>query len=115
LRETVAECTQFLKVAARELDRYGLKPPRGMPLDREVTLEGGSTLVLDEYGRLKFEIYNRLPSKEDGEGTQKAQERLEYLWSQGAFDSARPLEERMATLHRRRLGLAELDRREEVW
>ncbi len=115
LRETVAECTQYLKVKASELDRYGLKVPEGMPLNLEVTLEGGSTLVLDEYGRLKFEIYNRLPSKGGGAGNQKAQERLEYLWSQGAFDHARPLEDRMAALHRRRLGLAELDCREEVW
>jgi hypothetical protein len=115
LRETVAECIQYVKLKARELDQLGLVPPAGMPAGQEVTLEGGSTLVLDEYGGLKYEIHNRLPRKGGGEDNGEAQKRLEYLWNQGAFDASRPANARIAALHRRRLGLAELDARGEVW
>ena len=37
--------------------------PVGMADDTDVVLEGGSTLVLDEYGELKFEVANPLPSR----------------------------------------------------
>jgi hypothetical protein len=82
---------------------------------QEVTLEGGSTLVLDEYGRLKYEIHNWLPRKGKGEDNSEAQRRLQYLWDHGAFDAGSSLNARIATLHRRRAGLAELDARSEVW
>jgi hypothetical protein len=115
LRETVAECIQYVKLKARELGQLGLVAPAGMPAGQEVTLEGGSTLVLDEYGGLKYEIHNRLPRKGGGEDNDEAQKRLQYLWDQGAFDASRPANARIAALHRRRLGLAELDARGEVW
>jgi hypothetical protein len=115
LRETVAECIQYVKLPARDLGQFGLAPPTGMPDDQEVTLEGGSTLVLDEYGRLKYEIHNRLPRKGKDEDNSEAQKRLQYLWNHGAFDPGRSLNARIATLHRRRAGLAELDARSEVW
>lgn len=115
LRETVAECTQYVKLKASDLGQFGLIPPAGMPEGLEVTLEGGSTLVLDEYGGLKYEIHNRLPRKGGGEDNGEAQKRLQYLWDQGAFDASRSLNARIAALHRRRLGLAELDARSEVW
>jgi hypothetical protein len=115
LRETVAECLQYVKVRADELDQFGLTPPAGMPADREVALEGGSTLVLDEYGRLKYEIYNRLPRKGAADGNADAQKRLQYLWDQGAFDPGHSFNARLATLHRRRVGLDDRDVRNEVW
>jgi hypothetical protein len=115
LRETVAECTQYVKVAASELGQFGLVAPAGMPGDQEVALEGGSTLILDEYGGLKYEIHNRLPRRGKGEDNSEAQKRLQYLWEHGAFDPGRSLNSRIATLHRRRAGLAELDARSEVW
>jgi hypothetical protein len=115
LRETVAECTQYVKLRAGELDQLGLTPPVGMPDDQEVTLEGGSTLILDEYGRLKYEIYNRLPSKGAADENAEAQKRLQYLWDQGAFDAGRSFNARLATLHRRRVGLDERAVRTEVW
>jgi hypothetical protein len=115
LRETVAECTQYVKLRAGELDQLGLTPPVGMPDDQEVTLEGGSTLILDEYGRLKYEIYNRLPSKGAAGENAEAQKRLQYLWDQGAFDPGRSFNARLATLHRRRVGLDERAVRSEVW
>jgi hypothetical protein len=107
---------------------YGIKPASGTedgtwvppshPLEpdgQEVTLEGGSTLVLDEYGRLKYEIHNWLLCKGKGEDNSEAQRRLQYLWDQGAFDAGRSFNARIATMHRRRSGLAELDARSEVW
>ena len=115
LRETVAECIQYVKVPARDLNQFGLVPPVGMSDGQEVTLEGGSTLVLDEYGRLKYEIHNWLPRKGKGEDNSEAQRRLQYLWDHGAFDAGSSLNARIATLHRRRAGLAELDARSEVW
>jgi hypothetical protein len=112
LRETVAECTQSVKLRADELGQFGLTPPVGMPDDCEVTLEGGSTLILDEYGRLKYEIYNRLPRKGRADENVEAQGRLQNLWEHGAFDAGRSFNARLATLHRRRIGL---DGRKEAW
>ena len=115
LRETVAECVQYVKLAARDLGQLGLAPPIGMPDDKEVTLEGGSTLILDEYGRLKYDIHNRLPRKGEGDGIAEAQNRLQYLWDHGAFDAGGSFNARLATLHRRRIGLDGRTNRNEVW
>jgi hypothetical protein len=115
LRETVAECTQYVKIPARDLGDFGLTAPAGMPTDLELTLEGGSTLILDEYGRLKYEIHNRLPAKGDPDDQASAQARLEYLWDHGAFDKGASINARLATLHRQRLGVAGSDDRDEVW
>lgn len=115
LRETVAECTQYVRLRADELRQFGLTPPAGMPPDRELTLEGGSTLVLDEYGRLKFEIYNPLPRRGSKSGNARAQARLQYLWDNGAIGPGSSFEARLATLHRRRLGLDNRTLRSEVW
>lgn len=128
LRETVAECIQYVKLEARHLDQIGLTPPADMPPNREVTLEGGNTLVLDEYGELKYDIHNRLPRKPGGRGRTgarrsaeekrlaEAQERLQYLWDHGAFDEPRlSVSSRLATLHRHRAGLEDGAERSEVW
>jgi hypothetical protein len=115
LRETVAECTQYVKLPARELGQLGLTAPAGMKDDQEVVLEGGSTLVLDEYGRLKYEIYNRLPRKGAADGNAEAQGRLQYLWDHGAFEEGQSSNARLATLHRQRAGLGEPEPRDEVW
>jgi hypothetical protein len=101
VRETVAECTQYLSVTAAELPRYRLRAPAEMPEDQEVVLEGGSTLVLDEYGMLKYEIHNRLPSSDD-EARADAQDRIDYLWDQGYYDAGSSAAARLSTLHRRR-------------
>jgi hypothetical protein len=115
LRETVAECTQYVRLRADELDQFGLTPPEGMPPEQELTLEGGSTLILDEYGRLKFEIYNPLPHKRSPSGNERAQARLQYLWENGAMNAGAGFAARLATLHRRRLGLDDRIARSEVW
>jgi hypothetical protein len=110
LRETVAECTEYLSIMASELKGRQLVKPAGMQDDQKIVLEGGSTLVIDEYGTLKYEIYNGLPSELDDEGRAKLQERLDYLWTHGFYDSGA----RLAAIHRRRAGEA-VARRDEVW
>lgn len=84
VRETVIECVQWLRITATELADYGLKTPAGMADDQVIVLEGGSTLILDEYGELKYDISNPLPSPTVPKGTTKAwNKRLQYLWDAG--------------------------------
>jgi len=112
LRETVAECLQSVSITASELPEYGLAKPAGMPDETPVVLEGGSTLVLDEYGRLKYEIYQRLPGTSDGTGN--AQRRLDYLWGHGHFLPGGSSLSDLPTVHRTRAG-ASPARRDEAW
>jgi hypothetical protein len=112
LRETVAECLQYVKVAAADLPLYGLVKPDGMPDDTPVELEGGSTLILDDYGRLKYEIHNRLPSGRKDDVAARAQRRLDYLWQEGAFAKGASFASRLATIHRLRAGEPPLTRAE---
>jgi hypothetical protein len=104
LRETVAECLQYVKVFASELGRYGLVKPLGMPDGTEIALEGGSTLILDDYGRLKYEVHNRLPAPGDAAEVATAQRRLQYLWEQGHFAPGASFAARLARMHRLRAG-----------
>jgi hypothetical protein len=114
LRETVAECLQYVRLQASELGQYGLRAPAGMPADTPVDLEGGSTLVLDDYGRLKYEVHNRLPDPTSEKDVAKAQQRLDYLWEQGHFDRGASFAARLATIHRLRAVEPSVPRRE-VW
>ncbi|MDQ4133705.1 MAG: hypothetical protein M3179_10990 [Actinomycetota bacterium] len=114
VRETVAECIQYLAMPAAELSSLGVRKPRAMPDDTEVVLEGGSTLILDEYGMLKYEIHNRVPTPDDEDARDDAQRRVDYLWDQGHYDKGRSLTRRLSNLHRRRaldVGIP----RSEVW
>lgn len=87
IRETVVECTQYLRLTAAELPDYQLRPPPGMAADHPVILEGGSTLILDEYGDLKFEVSNRVLSRKASKpDVAKWQKRLDYLWERGYLD-----------------------------
>lgn len=89
IHETVVECTQYLRLTAEELATYHLRPPAGMGADDTVALEGGSTLILDEYGDLKFEVSNRVLSREANErDVDKWQRRLDYMWQRGYLDGA---------------------------
>jgi hypothetical protein len=112
LRETVAECLQSVSITAAELDDYGLEKPQDMPDGTPVVLEGGSTLVLDEYGRLKYEIYQRLPGTGDGSGN--AQRRLHYLWEHGHYGPGGSALSDLSSVHRIRAGAAAAQR-DEVW
>ena len=84
LRETVVEWVQHLRVTADKLPQYGLRRPRSMPLDVEVPLEAGSTLILDEYGELKYNIRNGLPGPHSSRKALRIwQDRISYLWEGG--------------------------------
>lgn len=96
IRETVVEWVQYLKVSADRLPDYGLRRPRSMPATVEVPLEAGSTLILDEYGELKYNIRNGLPSKDSSPTAKRVwQDRIKYLWEGGYLREAAP-----ATLRR---------------
>jgi hypothetical protein len=96
LRETVAEFYQVLQITASELPRAGLRAPDGMPKDTKVSLYGGNALVFDEFGQLKFNIHNSFRDIE------QQQQRLDYLWKYGYFQTVKPVMSRFAALHMRR-------------
>jgi hypothetical protein len=99
IRETVVECTQYLKLSAAELPTYHLHSPPGMRPDQDVVLEGGSTLILDEYGDLKFEISNRVISRDASKADiAKWQHRLDYMWERGYLDGV-DRSSRLAAFH----------------
>jgi hypothetical protein len=102
VRETVAECIQYVAVPPSELPQHGLTPPAGMDEEARVVLEGGSTLILDDYGMLKYEIFNRLPTVDDRIALGAAQRRLDYLWAQGYFEKGSSFAGRLSSLHLRR-------------
>jgi len=110
VRETVVECGQYLKLSVPELVSYGLEPPKGMPPDTLIELEGGSTLILDEYGELKFEVSNRLPSRPTPDDNawrrsrlmSRWQRRIDYLWDSGYLTADANRSSLLASLHRHR-------------
>jgi hypothetical protein len=114
LRETVAECIQYRSLFASELAEVGLVKPTAMANTTRVALEGGSTLILDDYGRLKYEVHNRLPNLDEPADVEKAQRRLDSLWEQGYYAEAESVGVRLATIHRLRAIEPSLHV-EEVW
>jgi hypothetical protein len=84
LRETAVEYHQQLKVFARELAKLDIRKPDGMPDAMEVPLYGGSAVIFDEYGHVKYNIGNSIFSSTD-KHQQRQTERLQYLWDHGAF------------------------------
>jgi hypothetical protein len=82
LRETIVQYVQLADLPARELGRFGVERPRSdgelMPASARVILQGGGTLVFDQYGRLKFDITSSIDS-------QKQSERVAYLWRRGHY------------------------------
>jgi hypothetical protein len=83
LHETVAVYTQQVKMQARELAHFGLRKPAGMPPDFALSIFGGGALILDETGRLKYHVRNRIGSAE------RQDPRLEYLWAHGGFSESK--------------------------
>ena len=78
-RETVAEYYQLNKTATiSDLKSLGVKVPDFMTPAMQVEVLSGGTLIFDEFGRLKFHIYNRLSSD-----TQH--DRLVSLWRNGSL------------------------------
>lgn len=97
VKETVAEYVQLLTIEAGELARYGLSKPEGLAKWINVTLNGGGTLIFDDYGRLKFNIGA-------GVRSERQQRRLDHLYQSGHFDErgAQPLD--LSQMHRLRSG-----------
>jgi hypothetical protein len=83
LHETVAVYSQQVRMQARDLKKFGLTRPDGMPADLDLTIFGGGTLILDESGRLKYHVRNRIRSAE------RQNPRLEYLWAHGGFSGTK--------------------------
>jgi hypothetical protein len=106
LRETVAEYVNVAKVRAADLKDLGLTKPEDMPDDLEFYLYGGGSLIFDEYGRLKYHIFNPI------HGSQQNR-RIDYLWKNGQL-SGKSLKLRFSSLHRLRSAQEE-QRIEEVW
>lgn len=102
LRETVVEVTQYVKITVAQLPDFGLRRPPGMAaeLEEEFALEGGATLILDEFGDLKFSISNHLPSRHDrAERRARSQARLDYLWANGYLTGHANLSNGLGQLH----------------
>jgi hypothetical protein len=102
LRETVAEYHQQLKVFARELGDYGIRKPRGMPGDTEVTLYGGNAVIFDEYGHVKYNIGKSIldPARPEVQDHQSA--RITDLWERGAFQPGASKTRAFSQMHLRR-------------
>jgi hypothetical protein len=64
-----------------------------MPDDLELTLYGGGTLILDEAGRLKYHVRNRIRN------AKRQDARLKYLWQQGSLNGRKSF----AALHLERV------------
>jgi hypothetical protein len=96
LKETVTEVLQRLDVTAGELATLGIKKPREMTPATPVALLGGSTLIFDEYGRLKYEIHNDIMD------TKRQSARIKCLFENGYFDGDAAAFRPFAEMHRRR-------------
>jgi hypothetical protein len=108
LRETVAEFVQTAALTADQLTPLGIKAPEGMPPAQSVYLQGGNTLVFDEYGRLKYNIHNYIFDKP------RQSARLRYLWNAGYLETRRGARG-FAALHLRRTSGASAAPRSEQW
>ncbi len=98
VRETIAEYVEMVTLQAGELDNFDISPPDEMPLDCEVTLYGGGTLIFDEYGKLKYQVRRRVFNAE------KQTEKLKHLWENGYFEGRRFQKMSFAQMHIQRTG-----------
>jgi len=98
LRETVAQCMQQLTVRPAELKRFGITRPAGMPDDLTLEIQGGLTLIFDEYGRLKFSITNHLHGSDAV--AERQSKRLQHLWESGRYEKGYSIAHRFSELHR---------------
>ena len=102
LRETVAECMQQIQLTAGELKTFGIEKPPEMPDDQKVSLEGGFTLIFDEYGRLKFAIGKHLFDRDRPRVQELQSRRLADLWRYGHYRRGASLARRFSAMHRQR-------------
>jgi len=107
LRETVVEYMQLLDVAADELPDFKVGRPEGLNDWQTLRLQGGGTLIFDDYGRLKYHIGSSLLGQRQGE-------RLEELQRRGLLARGRGAGRSIASLHRAR-ALRPAGNRAERW
>jgi hypothetical protein len=96
LNETVCEYVQILEPVASELASLGLRKPLKMADSKKLRLFGGGALIFDEYGRLKYHVYNRLRSVD------RQQLRLDFLWESGALRGESTQRLSLSRMHLRR-------------
>jgi len=100
LRETVAEYIQMLTLTAAELTALGIRMPKPLKEllgEKPIQIYGGSALIFDEYGKLKYVIGTGVLNKRRQSG------RLEALWGGGYFEEGGLVRMRLARLHRKRM------------
>lgn len=115
LRETVAECTQVISVNAGDLQRrHGVTKPADLDADTNLYLRGGTTLIFDEFGRLKYDIHNHLPEIGKPGTVGRVNTRIAHLTNSGAYRRGHTLRRQIANLHRNR-ALAITDNIDESW
>jgi hypothetical protein len=85
----------MVTLQAQELQSFDppIGKPEGMSADEEVTLYGGASLIFDEYGRLKYQVLNRINN------SSRQTPRLKYLWKYGYFATKDTEENLFARLH----------------
>jgi hypothetical protein len=107
LNETVCEYVQILEPLGSELGALGMRKPKGMADEKKLRLFGGGALIFDEYGHLKYHVYNPLRSVD------RQQERLDFLWESGALRGESTARLSISNLHLRRATLSKKHAEEE--
>jgi hypothetical protein len=79
VRETVAEFVQWADLQARDWERLDVAVPEGVPSDARIRLYGGSTLVFDEFGRVKYEVHKGFAN------AKRQSAKLQDWWDAGLF------------------------------
>jgi hypothetical protein len=98
---------QIAQFKAADIHKLGIKKPVDMPPDTKITLYGGSTLIFDEFGKLKFCINNRL------DYAKRQTSRLKYLWEYGYFNPGAASRRQFFYIHRLRALSARTYQKEE--
>ena len=106
LRETVAECIQYVKLQASELAAYGLRKPPGMPDDQRDRARGRQHA--DPRRVRAAEVRDPQPAarrKTDEAGPRaRRSSASSTCGSRGTSTRARPFAARLSTMHRLRAG-----------
>jgi len=115
LHETVCVYEQILEPLASELSALKVRKPQGMPDEKKLRLFGGGALIFDEYGRLKYHVYNPLPrDKKGSSSSRRQQDRLDFLWTSGALRGDSPSRLSFSRMHLRR-GADSVATSKEAW
>jgi hypothetical protein len=99
VQELIVSRAELEIIAQKECPEF--KAPADIPQDTKLKIWGGGTLVFDEFGGLKYHQEKRL------DGWKRQQRRLEFLVSQGMWDTkgrlgfgvGMPLGQRFAIAH----------------